>query len=97
MTSPGGLLTFGEIPASCLKCWLILAVFLAMLWELMRWILSLMLSCSLFLYLSAEIGRGGGLSAEVRGQKRPAAGNGLAPTSLKRLYSLMRQLRAMEV
>lgn len=96
-TSAGGLLTFGEIPASCLKCWLILAVFLAMLWELMRWILSLMLSCSLFLYLSAEIRRGGGLSAEVRGQKRPAVGKGLAPTSLKRLYSLMRQLRAMEV
>lgn len=74
VTSPGGLLTLGEMPASCLKCWLILAVFLAMLWELRRWILSLMLSCSLFLYLSAESGRGGGLSAEVRGQRSGEAG-----------------------
>lgn len=46
-------LTFGVIPASCLKCWLILAVFLAMLWVLRRLIFSLMLSSSVFLYLSA--------------------------------------------
>lgn len=50
-----GRLTLGVSPASCLKCWLILAVFLAMLWVLIRLILSLMLSCSGLLYLSAGI------------------------------------------
>lgn len=67
-------LTFGVIPASCLSCWLILAVFLAMLCVLIRLILSLMLSCSLFLYLSAGIRTGSCFSPEVRGQRSEAAG-----------------------
>lgn len=69
----GGLPTFGVIPASCLKCWLILAVFLAMLWVLIRLIFSLMLSVSVFLYLSAEIRRGSCFSPEVRGQRSAEA------------------------
>lgn len=45
--------TLGAIPASCLICWLSLAVFLAMLWVLRRLILSLIVRVSVFLYLSA--------------------------------------------
>ena len=47
--------TLVAIPVSCLMCWLSLAVFFAMLWELRRLILSLMVRVSVFLYLSATI------------------------------------------
>lgn len=65
------VVTFGVSPASCFRCWLILAVFLAMLWVLIRLILSLMLSCSVFLYLSAETKAGSCLNAGAAGRKMP--------------------------